>query len=481
MPSRKSVTLGSAIQLLVRIFGLIGGVIVVFVQARTLSVPEFGIWSTILLINGMAITLSDVGLMNTAVRRLAQKPERHGDIVSALVLSRGILGLTLTIGSALAAFLLFDTTQGRIAAIVIFAALPLVGVSALQVVPIIGLRLLPQNALLFLQTSLWTLLVVILGALRADIVQFAIGFLVCTIVQTALTWYMCGRAFRFSWTGALAEWAPLVRQAIPLGLGALGVTAYYRFTGIILFAFGGAVVSANFSAAFRIVDVLQAVPASLLAPLVPLLAMSFARSQSERVRSIWSLSSRLIIGSSFMIASGMVVLSDAIITLLYGAGYEDASSLLRIIAFAFIPISLGWLLTAVVTSLGEVKWYALITLSGAVLNIAASLVLVPAHGAYASAWITLATEVAVVAALSVLVRTKTRLVLSLSVLLRSAVGASVVGVLVYAMGESDAPLIASFWARGIVGIVAGSSVLFLARVITFADVRTVLGKGNADS
>lgn len=478
-PTRRSVTVGSSVQVFVRVFGLLSGAIVVAVQARTLSVTDFGYLSTILLINGMAISLADLGLLNTAVQRMSRSPEARHAIVSALLMCRFALGIVLTLGSVLASLFLFSTSEAQVAAIVIVAGIPLSSLSAIQSLPMAGLRLLPQNVLLFVQSFIWTLVVLVLGAVHAGLLGFAVGFLASAVVQSGITLLLCGRGYRFRLSEARREAPPLIRRAIPLGLGALGVTAYYRLTGLVLFSVAGAAASANYSAAFRIVDVLQVLPSTVVGPLIPLLTTAFSTGRRARAEAVWSLSFRLMLSVATLAACGMAVLAPQIIELLYGQKYDDAIGLLRIVAFAFIPICMGWLSTSAVTAAGAVRWYALVTIVGAVLSVGCALVFVPQFGATASAWVTVATESVVVIALGAIVHYKTGLRVSPSIVIRVALAAGVMSVVVLALGWPSLGLLASLPARVAVGIAVGIGSLLLLRVLTVGDIRNVMSRRSA--
>ncbi|MGP1666101.1 MAG: oligosaccharide flippase family protein, partial [Rhodanobacter sp.] len=356
--SRRHVVGGSALQALVRLLLLTCGAVSVAIQVRTLTVPEYGVFVTILSVIALLSGLTDIGLTNTAVQRMARSPDRQGAIAGGLLIARGALGLALGAIGAGVSLLLFTTSTERFAAALMIATLPLGMLTALQAVFVARLQLMKQNLLLTTQGLLWLAVVVTLGWIQAGLVMFAAGFLGCALIQASIVWLLLWRQARLDVRSGIQEVPSLLRQAIPLGLGGIGTTAYYRLSGIILFVGAGPIAAASYSAAFKVVDMLQAIPASLLATLIPLLARALEAGDRLRVTRMWDLASRVTLASSTMVAAGVAVTAPQIVSVLYGQAYADSVPLLRVVAFAFVPICLGWLSTGALTATGRVKGYA---------------------------------------------------------------------------------------------------------------------------
>jgi len=468
VPKRRDVTMGSVLQLMIRVAGMFSGALVAALQARTLSVADFGNLSLIFSINAMAIILSDMGIMNTAIRKLSGESADRARIISGLLTSRFLIGLFLSIlGVAFSIVLLEDSTSVY-AAILVLASLPLGSLTATQALSQANLHFGAVNALLVLQNFLWLAAVSILAAVNASLPLFGVAFLICAVVQGMTTWLLCGKGLRFNWRSGLDEIWPLLRQALPLGVGSLAVTAYYRLTGIILYSDAGPVSAGNFSAAFRFLDVLQALPATLSATLLPLMARSFATQRLDRADLVWRLALKLLLTTSVMVSIFVGLLAEPIVHLLYGEKYTESAELLGILMVAFTPVCMGWILTGVVTAKGQVKAYSWLTCSVAAVSIIASLVIIPRFSAEGAAWVTVGTELLVMGLLAVLVYRHTRLTISPDVVLRVLGAATITGAVIIFVRPAGLA-----WAVTIGGLVGTASILLL-RVITWRDINTLL-------
>ncbi|WP_274619630.1 MULTISPECIES: oligosaccharide flippase family protein [Arthrobacter] len=464
--------MGSLVQLVIRVAGMFSGALVAALQARSLSVSDFGSLSIIFSINAMAIILSDLGIMNTAIRRLSAEPDNRAKIVSGLLTSRFLVGVLLSLLGIATSTFLIRTPEGISTAVLVLATLPLGSLTAMQALSQANLHFAAVNSLLVLQNFLWLAAVSILSLVGAGLAQFGLAFLLCAVVQGATTWALCGNGLRFDWRAGTKEAWPLVKQALPLGLGSLAVTAYYRLTGIILYADGGPESAGSFSAAFRFLDVLQAIPATLSATLLPLMARSFAMRTRDRAETVWRLALKLLLTSAVMASLFVGLLAEPIIDLLYGKEYSESASLLGILMLAFPPVCMGWLLTGVITAHGQVKAYSQLVFSVALLSVAASLLLIPEFGAKGAAWISVGTETLVMVLLIALVYRTTRLAIPAATVLRVLGAAAVTAVVTIYLRQFGLVLTI------ILGGTVAAGLVMLFRVVTWADMKTLLHRAD---
>lgn len=451
---------------------MFSGALVAAMQARTLSVADFGNLSLVFSVNAMAIILSDMGIMNTAIRRLSNETADRSRIVSGLLTSRFLMGLLLAAIGIGASSLLIEGTEGVMTAVLVLAGLPLGSLTATQALSQAKLNFKAVNSLLVLQNFLWLAAVSILALLGAGLFQFGAAFLICAVVQGTTTWVLCGTGLRFKWRSGLKEAWPLVKQALPLGVGSLAVTAYYRLTGVILFAQDGPTAAGNFSAAFRFLDVLQAIPATLSGAFLPLMARNFGLQRHDRAREIWSLAVKLLLAASIMVSLLVGLLADPIVTLLYGAKYSRAADLLGIIMLAFTPVCMGWLLTGVVTAQGRVKAYSCIAGVVAALSVAGSFLIIPVFGASGAAWITVSTEFLMMFLLACLVFRYTGFSFDAILLVRIGLAAATTALVIIALRP-----LGFVWAAPF-GVAAAGAAIVIFRVITISDLRALFHRAD---
>ena len=95
---------------------------------------------------------------------------------------------------------------------------------------------------------------------------------------------------------------------------------------------------------------------------------------------------------SLPILAGTIALSSEIVHVLYGPSYERTAGLLPILMIAFVSICFGSLAGFLAPIVGKQWRLALYSGVGAAANVGLNLALIPSHGAYGSAWATVATE-----------------------------------------------------------------------------------------
>lgn len=475
-PSRRRLTLNSVLQIFVRVAGLFTGVLVAMLQARALDKDDFGIMSLVLMVSGFASGLLDLGMTNMAVKKITQQPNLRDQLMSALVIARATLGMFLASVSVIICGALMEWNFSAVLFSFFFLlAVPISALSSPQALIQVDLRAGTQSFLLLMQSLLWLAAVALAALFLMPLWVYGVLFFGCTLLQGIVTWKITHAGDIFTiYAGKNMAWS-LFRESLPLGFGGIAVTAYYRLGGIILFAFSGALATASFGAAFRLVDSLQAIPNVMLFAFLPLISRGLHTENNQFAKRLWDISSRMIVAVSVIAAVTISVLSGPVIRFLYGDQYGDAASLLQIVSLAFIPICLGWLLSGVVIAVNAIRQYAAIVWIAAIFSIGAAFLFVPQYGATATVWITLGTELFVASSLAVLVGRVAGLILPLSVFARGLF----VGVVVLLTGAItiSLPVLLSGLLCSVVGVLAA----ILARLVKMSDVRTMLSKQGIPS
>ena len=169
---------------------------------------------------------------------------------------------------------------------------------------------------------------------------------------------------------------------------------YYRIDSVLIFEIKGAHEAGIYGAAYRFLDPIQFVPVSVLAAVFPVMA-AVHDQDPERVRRLVQRAGDYLLIAAAGVLGGTVALSAPIVDLLLGPDYEASATVLPILMFAFVFISLGYLSGYLTTIVGK-RWLLVgFAAGGAVLNIVLNIILIPPYGAVGSAWATVFTEAAV--------------------------------------------------------------------------------------
>jgi O-antigen/teichoic acid export membrane protein len=266
----------------------------------------------------------------------------------------------------------------------------------------LGLALLAQTFLEFgvyiyrgqqnLRAEAWfltlsRLLTAILGAgllwLGGDLLAVAVAYLLA-IGSVAIS--VCWRIWRTGWLSPdlEAETRPgvvsLLGQALPLGVAIFLSIGYTRLAVFLLeFQLGSAAV-ADYSAAYRLVEPTQIVPAALLAAVFPAFTHALHHAPGR--------SRRLGLRSSFLLAFLAVGLAiffwfgaPFIIPLLYGAEFTAAVPVLQILGLSVIPAYINYSLTHFLIARGQQLYSSLFVALMLGIHLFVSWQLIPVLGA----------------------------------------------------------------------------------------------------
>jgi O-antigen/teichoic acid export membrane protein len=472
--SRRRLTLAAGVQIGGRVLGAFLGVVVAATLARSLTRPEFGELSLALTILALAGSLSDLGINQIAVREMARRPERRASIAGALCVVQLTMGVVLGLAGVGIAFALMSGTQARIMAVFVMATMPLGAIGSLTIAS--QARLRPELVIIpaLVQNVVWLAAVLVLGAVNGSLALYGVGALVAGLLQAGVTLVLAARVTDVTFVGTRALILDLLRLAWPIGLAGMFVTAYYRIDGVLLFHYRGATQAAYYSAAYRVLDVLQILPMTVSGVLLPLLAGGEREGAGHpRIKQLFQLATVLLLSVALPVAACGAILAPGIVRLIYGHRYHPSVYLLQVLLPAFIPVCLGYLLTSQLILHQLLRPYIAITFLGAVVNVVANALAIPRYGAPAAAWSTLGTELLVMACIAAVVRRDLRLSIPVGRTLRCAAAVAVTAAAVWLV--RSAPLVVGLAVAAIVY----PPCLLAAGAVSVSELRALVSRQSA--
>ena len=183
----------------------------------------------------------------------------------------------------------------------------------------------------------------------------------------------------------------LLKDSWPLLLAGISVTIYMKIDQIMLGYMIGDEVVGIYSAASRISEVWYFIPGAFVASTFPAILESKKRSEKqyyERLQKLYD----LVVVISLVVMLPMVFLSTYIVNLLFGEAYSGAGIILSIHICSTIFVSLGLASGAWFTAENRQVLILQRTASGAVLNVALNLLLIPNLGVIGAAFATVISQ-----------------------------------------------------------------------------------------
>jgi len=199
---------------------------------------------------------------------------------------------------------------------------------------------------------------------------------------------------------SVAAWKAVVRQAAPTGISLVLIQVYVGFGVIALGLLEGETAAGLYGASQKLVAVVTAISSMFGAALYPRLSALHEQGR-EAFEDLMSAGFRAMVVAGVPLGVGGALVAPTLVATVYGPGYGPSAVVFRwlvpsvILSFANIPF--GYALLAA----GRQRSYFLAAAAGAVVNVVATLLLIPRLHLLGPAVATLMTEGLVLAILFV--------------------------------------------------------------------------------
>jgi O-antigen/teichoic acid export membrane protein len=460
-----------AVQLVGRFANLALGIVVTALLARTLGGAGFGVWSTLIAVGSLLGVIGNMGLEQVALRCAAAEPERESQWLGALLVIRqllSLLALALCIGTVV---LIAPNREALIAGIVMMLSLLTAAASSLRVAFQLRVRNSYTIAVMTIQSVLWGAVVIWGYATGVGIVALAIGFAVTTSFASLLQGALALRLTRVRFGEFRRHSAELIRVGIPIAVGGVFVIGYGQIDQVLVFKIAGSEEAGLYGAAYRLFSQSSFVPVSVSTTVFALLAASFV-ADGERFRVLLQTSLELLLAVAIGALALTAVYSGEIVGLVFGREFDRAAAALPVLMGAFVLVSVGYLQDLLVIISRQQNRFVVAALLALTLNVGLNVALIPRYGFMAAAWVTVGTELFVVAARWLIVRSKLPARPTFGRIPRLVGAGSLLLGLLLLGRELGLPLAVAL----VLSLLAYPSLLFAAGAINTADVRLIFGK-----
>lgn len=305
---------------------------------RHLGVEDFGRYVTVLSVVAIVAGISEAGVAVIALREYATLAGAERERVM-----RDLLGIriVLTTGGVLAG-IAFTILAGYQPVQVLGTAAVGAAVLLNSLQTLLGASL--QGELRFgwvtttelLRQALVVALVVVLVVADAALEAFFLSLLPASLATLVLTAVIVRRIMPLRPSFHPRRWWPLLRDTATYAAAVAINAAYFRLGVVALSLMSSDRETGYFATAFRVMEVLIAVPALVVSAAFPILTRA-ARDDRARLDNA---SGRLIEVGLIMgvwIALGIALAADPIVAVLAGGGSQPSVGLLQLLAVALIP------------------------------------------------------------------------------------------------------------------------------------------------
>ncbi|MBW3534818.1 MAG: oligosaccharide flippase family protein [Gemmatimonadetes bacterium] len=385
------------------------------VAARALGVATFGLYGTVAALAVILSIVSTLGMMQLLVREIARSPERAAELVGAAHVAKAVSGLVMMGALAgLAAGLLGDVPEAVLAALLLGAAYALGSFvenlgAYVQAVERMGAWMQAQALFGIVSGGLGIALVLATGSLA----WFCAAPLVGQAV--ALTWLMSRTPppVRWAWRAPRPRVVGLLIELVPFTLSTIALTAYYKIDVLLVEQWRGAAEAGVYAAAYKFVDVAQALALVVAMAVYPRLSRAAAEvldggaaepgadRAGGAARRRWAATrvAELLLLASVPAAGVLWLTRGPVVDLLFGQAYAASAGVVAILAPVLPLLALNALGAYILAAAERMGLVAAVFSGALVLNVGLNAALVPGLGARGAALAMLASESALAIAM----------------------------------------------------------------------------------
>lgn len=351
------------------------------IAARYLGDEGFGTFGFAFVATGVVLDFIDNGLKVFLTRAVSQKPE----LLGAFLYNIFALKLILTIFSVLlfsVAVTLMSMDHETLTVVVIIGfALVINGYTemylgvfrALEKMPLVSILMVFQRVLFFL----FGLYVLVSGH---GVVAFSNAFLISSIISLFLARRQLKQP-KSSWKKDLNR--SLIRKIFMDSLPVCGVIffayIYFFIDSVLLFLIIGKSETGLYFAAFKLIESLALLLASVRGALFPILSRTYSKNE-DQFKKLWAESARYLLLIGLPFSAGTAILAPQLIDTLYGQSYESTGPVLQIMAIPFFLLVLNEFISYLLLSADKNRCVLKIVIAAATFNMVCNFLVIPRWG-----------------------------------------------------------------------------------------------------
>jgi O-antigen/teichoic acid export membrane protein len=387
----------TGVQWLERIVNLLIKVAVTVLLTNYLGRAGFGRYSLILTMTAFFVALTDPGLDDITVKHLARATREAKNILGGLLIIKLVLAAIASFLALLTVLALrydWEIISGMAVALlsIFFAALTSVGTAYFRA----NLQMRYAVAA-SISASLGLLVMVVVAVqLKASLIGIIMVTSLSGLIGLIVTAYFLFSLQRPAWSGFdTAFWKKIGLAALPLGLAYFLSNIYMSIDVAMLSRLATFSAVGLYSAAYKFIYFGIAFPLAFVNTLFPLMAR-YWRTDLSKLRQLFQVASDYLALAGAGVASVLWLVAPSLM-LIFGRDFQAGAVALRILSPALGLMFLSILVSFLLVSVDKQKALLGVSLFAVTTNVLLNFWLIPKYSFIGAAWVTLITEVVVLA------------------------------------------------------------------------------------
>jgi O-antigen/teichoic acid export membrane protein len=424
------------VQIIGKAISTILGLAAVAIMARYLRQTGFGQYTTITTFLSFFGIMADFGLTLVTAQMISHPLADQEKIINNLfslrlasaVVFLGLLPLAVfffpyepivKIGTAITSLSFFFVALNQILVGFFLKNLTMTVVAAAEVAS----RIILLLGVILTALLNWGLLSILIATVIASAVSFIIHY------------YFSRRFIKIRWQIDLAIWREIIKKAWPLGLTIFLNLIYLRADILILSLLKSQSEVGIYGAAYKVIDILTALPFMFAGLILPILSQAWASRDGEQFKRILqkSLDAMLILALPLIV--GAELTAKPLMLLVAGQNFAISGNVLKILVLAIGFIFIGCLAAHAVIALDKQKNMIGAYIFTALTALIGYLIFIPAFSYYGAAWVTVYSELAIALFSLFVVIKYSQFKFKLSIFFKSALAALFMAISAYWLSD----------------------------------------------
>lgn len=389
----KQIAHNSAIQITGKVISTLLGLMVVSLMTHALGSFGFGQYTTVTAYLQFFGILVDFGLTMTLARELGRGEYTPEQITGNVFSFRSITAAVAFLIAPLVSLFLPYPPEIKLA---IFLTATAFWATSVQQsftglfqfkLATLGLTVVEILGRVFLLAGTWWLTLQ-----QSDFNSYLYWLTASNIFTLIGTWYAAHRLIKFKWAINKNIWLKIWQATWPITVTIILNLFYFKTDTIILSWYKSAEDVGIYGAAYKVLEVLLALPAIIGGLVLPLTSKAHSENNKEEIQKLYNGTFDTMLAAGLIIIVGAYLVGTPIITWLAGSSFIDAGQVVAILSIAtaliFIGNATGYIIFALDQQRKMIPYYA----TAAAIGLIGYFIFIPQYSYWGAAWMTVVVE-----------------------------------------------------------------------------------------
>lgn len=468
MNTARAIAFNTAVQLLAKIITAGTSLVVIAYLTRYLGVSGYGDYATIFAYLGLFNVFVDLGLFVTTVREIAKDPAGERRLLSHILGLRMLMGVVVF---GLAYALTFALPYSPLVRLgVLIGAVSHWFMNLTQVpLSLFQARLTMHKPAIADVAGRFVLLGLVLYFISQGfgLLHMVVAVSAGSLIVFLMNLMMVNQTVRVLPTVHLGTWKRMLMASTPMGIVVILATIYFRIDVVMLSLMKGSFEVGVYSAPYKILEVLLAVPTIFMSSVLPVITKALI-DNFQTAQTIFRKSFDFLAVAAWPFVVGGILLATPLMVWVAGPSFNISGPVLAILIISMIATFLNVVMVYSLVAAEQQNRLLVPYVIAVVFNVVTNWLVIPHFSYMGAAVTTVLTETLVLICSTYLVIRHLRLGPTWRVFTKSLLASLVMGVAVYYFRDW------AVWWLMLMGGLVYVAMLFLTRAVTKADILEIM-------